>query len=144
MSSSYCVFRGTVFQPQLRKTRSGKDVFSFNLSFYTGKGQDNKAQYGSIRVMLWNELAVNANMTVHERDRVIVEGSLRPDNYEKDGVKHYGYNLWGTSIGHEVSSFNQQGQMSQNGYGSQQAPVYTQQNQAQGFGSPLNQEEIPF
>lgn len=104
------ILDGTVFEPAYKKTQSGKDLLSFNLSFFNGKDGD-KSTYGNIRVVAFGDLAVNAWKTLHERDKVKVAGRLRHDVWEKDGVKHYDKSIMADAIDKRISTFPESGRV---------------------------------
>lgn len=96
---------GTVFRPEKRVSKSGMSVFTCDLSFYDGKGQDKKSAYGSIRVIAFRDLADNADRAIHEKDKINVEGRLHQESWEKDGKKNYRLEIVANSIGLLVSPF---------------------------------------
>lgn len=117
--SNFISLNGTVFQPELRKTQSGKSIFAFNLSYYDGKGADGKAKYGNIRVKAWEALGENAAAILKEKDRAIVCGKLTHEKWQaKDGSNRSREVIIASSIGQEISPFAQNG----GGFGSENYP----------------------
>jgi len=107
--ANYISLDGTLFQPESRKTKTGKTQYSFNLSFYNGKGTDGKAQYGSVRVKLFGDLANNALGFFNEKDRVLVTGRLTMEKWEKDGQKHSRPAIIADNLGPSISPFKANG-----------------------------------
>lgn len=129
-------FDGTVFQPESRVSRAGNPIFTFNLSFYMGKDNDKKNQYGSIQVVAFNGLACNCANVITEKMHVNVEEKLDINKWEKDGEKHSRSRIIANDIGIAVSRFAENGQQPQaGGFG---APA------GGGFGNTVPDEEIPF
>lgn len=128
--ANYVALDGTLFQPESRKTKTGKTQYSFNLSFYNGKGTDGKAQYGSVRVKIFGDLADNTLGFFNEKDRVLVTGRLTMEKWEKDGQKHSRATVIADSIGPSISPFGEKNAASA--------------GNAQGTTSAPDDPEIPF
>ncbi len=82
--------------PELRTTPAGHRVCSFSLA----TGDNYKDQSGNWiertdwhRISLWGNAAENAAKYLKKGDRVLIEGSIHNSDYEKDGVKHYAYEI---------------------------------------------------
>jgi len=82
--------------PDLRTTPAGHRVCSIRLA----TGERYKDQSGNWvektdwhSVSLWGNLAETASKYLKKGDKVLIEGSIRPRDYEKDGVKHYTYDI---------------------------------------------------
>ncbi len=82
--------------PEMRVTPAGHRVCSFSLA----TGDNYKDQTGKLiertdwhTITIWGNLAETASKYLKKGDKVLIEGSLRPRDYEKDGVKHYTYDI---------------------------------------------------
>lgn len=82
--------------PDMRTTPAGHRVCSFSLA----TGDRYKDQSGNWvdktdwhRISLWGNLAETASKYLKKGDKVLIEGSIHPRDYEKDGVKHYTYDI---------------------------------------------------
>jgi len=82
--------------PEMRVTPAGHRVCSFSLA----TGDSYKDQTGKLiertdwhTITFWGNLAETASKYLKKGDKVLIEGSLRPRDYEKDGVKHYTYDI---------------------------------------------------
>lgn len=82
--------------PELRSLPSGKSVCSFTMAT-TRRYKDQSGQYVENtdwhKVELWGALAETASKYLLKGKSVLIDGEIRNDNYEKDGIKHYGYKI---------------------------------------------------
>lgn len=81
--------------PELRFTPNGKAVATFSLGKTerrmdpaSKEWQDGETLW--LRVEVWNEQAENVAASLVSGSSVVVLGELKPNNYEKDGVKREG------------------------------------------------------
>jgi single-strand DNA-binding protein len=75
--------------PDVRQTQSGTKVAHFSVATnrLVGAGTDNAEERTEWhRVTTWGRLAALAESYVRKGDRVLVEGRLEYDAYERDGV----------------------------------------------------------
>lgn len=76
--------------PELRQTTSGIASCKFTVAVDRGfKNKDGEKQTDFIRVTAWRATAEFVSKYFSKGKMIIVEGSLRNNDYEKDGVKHY-------------------------------------------------------
>ncbi|OGU56349.1 MAG: hypothetical protein A2X64_02065 [Ignavibacteria bacterium GWF2_33_9] len=87
--------------PDLRSTPSGKSVCSFSLAT-TKRSKDSTGNYVDYtdwhKIEFWGVQAESAAKFLVKGKTVLIEGEIKNDNYEKDGVKHYGYKVWGSNF----------------------------------------------
>ncbi|HCG55346.1 MULTISPECIES: single-stranded DNA-binding protein [Brevibacterium] len=84
--------------PELRFTPNGVAVVNFTVAstprFFdkqTNEFKDSETIF--MRVTAWRDLAQNVAESVQRGTRVIVTGNLKPNSWEKDGVKHSTFEL---------------------------------------------------
>lgn len=84
--------------PELRFTPAGAAVANFTvasnerrLNKQTGSWEDGAATF--LRCSVWRQAAENVAESLHRGDRVMVTGSLRQREYEKDGQKRTAFEL---------------------------------------------------
>lgn len=70
---------------QIREVGNGKKVVSGVLAVPRERDRE-RADF--VRFEAWNKQAENLATYVGKGSRILIEGSLRIDNYEKDGVKN--------------------------------------------------------
>lgn len=76
--------------PELKVTASGKSIARLGLAVNRPFSKDTVDFFN---LTAWDKTAEFCNSYLHKGSSVIVEGRLENDNYEKDGVKHYGTNI---------------------------------------------------
>ena len=93
--------------PELRFIPSGDAVVKFSvaqnerkLDKQSGQWVDGEAMF--IKVEAWRQLAEGAAEALERGSLVTVVGTLKPDNYEKDGQKRIGFKLVAKEIGASV------------------------------------------
>lgn len=96
-----------VADPQLRFLPTGDAVASFTVAQNnrrydkaTSQWVDDEALF--MKVECWRQLAEGAADALHKGSEVVVVGDLKPDNYEKDGVKKFGVKLSAKAVGASV------------------------------------------
>ena len=90
MLNKVCIIGNCGRDPEVRVTTGGESVCNFSVAVNESwKGKDGTKQERTewFTVDCWGKLAELCGQYVHKGDRVYVEGSLRTDEYEKDGVK---------------------------------------------------------
>lgn len=70
--------------PDVRTTKAGKKVANFSLATNRKVGDQEATDWH--RLTLWDRTAQFVEDYVKTGDRIYVEGSLRYDSYERDGV----------------------------------------------------------
>lgn len=78
--------------PEIRPTHSGKSVASWSIAtnkkWKNEKGeQQERVEYHNLTA--WGKLAEIVGQYVKKGMKLYVEGELRTETYEKEGVKHY-------------------------------------------------------
>ena len=76
--------------PIIRSTQSGKKVANFSVAVRRRVAKDANGNVPTdwLNVTVWGNTAEFAEKYLRKGTRVLVEGRLQTDNYEKDGVKH--------------------------------------------------------
>lgn len=79
--------------PELRQTASGIANCRFNVAINRNyKSKDtNETKADFIQCQAWRQTADFIGKYFSKGKLIVVEGMLQNNNYEKDGVKHYGY-----------------------------------------------------
>ena len=85
--------------PELRQTASGIASCRFTVAVDRGyKPKDGEKQTDFISVVAWRQTAEFVSRYFTKGRMIIVEGELQNNNYEKDGVKHYGFVVSAQSV----------------------------------------------
>lgn len=97
------ILRGNLARdPMLRSTAKGTSVVSFTVATSRSyKKQDGTWQEDTTftKCEAWDSAANNIAQNFKKGDAIFVEGTLKEDNYEKDGVTHYGMKVRVGSFG---------------------------------------------
>jgi single-strand DNA-binding protein len=83
--------------PELRYTAGGTAVCKFNIATtegYQDKQGSRQERTDWHRVVAWGKLAETCGQYLAKGKQVYVEGRIHNNNWEKDGVKHYSYEIW--------------------------------------------------
>jgi single-strand DNA-binding protein len=72
-----------VADPDIKFTNAGNAVVNFSVAVNRKRGEDEYVSYFDCTA--WGTLAQGIADSLHKGDRVIVNGSLTQDRYEKDG-----------------------------------------------------------
>ena len=78
--------------PELRYTPSGTAIASFTVACnekYKDKNGEWQEQAEFINVQVWNKTAENCEIYLHKGSQVYIEGKIKTEVWERDGVKHY-------------------------------------------------------
>ncbi len=146
--------------PTLNKTPSGVSNCRFRIAVnrpYKSK-DTGEAQADFINVITWRSTAEFISRYFSKGKMIIVEGSLRNDNYtDKNGVKHYSMNvqadnvLFGESKSASAAAGVGNGNFQQtynNGHAEAQQPQYKEESVSLGdlgdFEEILSDGEVPF
>ena len=74
--------------PELQQTTSGKAVCNVSIAIEDyKKGDDAPANWQNIRV--WGDRAEYLCQNVGKGDKIVIQGAIKNESYEKDGVTHY-------------------------------------------------------
>ena len=87
-------FWGTLGRdPDLRTSKAGNPFCLLAVAVTTGKDDAGKDTSTWLRVTCFGETAKAIGGNCSKGDRVYVEGTLTPNEYEKDGEKRHGLNV---------------------------------------------------
>lgn len=76
---------------EIRHSTNGKTIARFNFAVRKSFKKDNEPDADFFNCIVFGKLAeVFERTNVSKGTKLILEGEMRNDNYEKDGVKHYG------------------------------------------------------
>ncbi len=124
--------------PELRQTTSGVPMCRISVAvdrqFKNQQTGEREADF--INCVAWRQTAEFITRYFHKGNMILVEGNLRNDNYEKDGVKHYSMTVYVDNVSFcESKNSSQGGGYGDGGYGGgyQQQGGYAQQG---GYGQP--------
>jgi single-strand DNA-binding protein len=133
--------------PELRKTPSGSAVANFSLATtekFTDKQGQQQEQTEWHNIVAWNKSAETMAQYLKKGSSVYIEGKLKTQSWEDNGVKKYRTEILVHQFQFLDSKPQQQGQQQQqqnNGFGQQQ-PQQQQggfPQQQQGFGQQQQQ-----
>lgn len=79
---------------ELISSKEGKSIGKFTLAINNGKGK--KPDF--IPVTVFGKTAENMVNFTKKGDKISVEGNIKQNDYEKDGVKHYGLQVIGNVV----------------------------------------------
>ena len=80
-----------VADPEIRHTGEGKPVASFRFAVNRTFRKENEPEADFFNCVVFGKLAeVVEKCNVSKGTKLLIEGEDRNNNYEKDGVKHYG------------------------------------------------------
>lgn len=116
----------------LRKTQSGIAVARFTVACnrqFANK-ETGKREADFIEVQAWRNTAEFVAKYFSKGDAITVEGTMRNNNWEKDGVKHYSYVVMAENVGFGGSKSSSEG-----GQPAQQQPQQQTAQQQPQFGA---------
>jgi len=108
--------------PELRTLPGGSNVCTFSLATtekYKNKNGELQDRTDWHNIEIWGNLADTASKYLKKGKTLLVEGQIRNDNYEKDGVKHYAYKIFVrsfTMLDSKASSDHSDYSLSDNSY----------------------------
>ena len=77
--------------PEVRYAQaSGNAVASFSIAVTRRFKRENEPDADWFNCVAFGKVAEFCEKYLHKGSRVLIEGEIQNDNYEKDGVKHYG------------------------------------------------------
>ena len=79
--------------PKSRKANSGTEIADFTIAVDGMKDKDGNKQTDFIRCTAFGKTAEMIGRYWTKGKEILVEGTLRQNDYEKDGVKHYSYQV---------------------------------------------------
>ena len=123
--------------PEMRQTTSGVSMCRITVAVdrQFKNQQTGERESDFINCVAWRQTAEFIARYFHKGNMILVEGNLRNDNYEKDGVKHYSMTVFVDNASFCGEKNNSQGGYDNGGY--QQQGGYAQQGggyQQQGGG----------
>ena len=74
--------------PELKSFGEGKAVANISLAIDDGRDKDGNKQTVFVNVEVWNNQAIALEKYCGKGCRLIVNGSLKQNSWEKDGQKH--------------------------------------------------------
>jgi len=116
-------------EPELRYSQSGSAVLNFGIAYNDKwKGQDGQVQEKAhfFEVSVFGKQAETVNTYFHKGSRILINGSLDFQSWEKEGQKH-------SKVGIKLNGFTFIDRKSD-------APAPQQQ---QGMNSPVQQQYVP-
>lgn len=88
-----------VADPEMRQTAAGIPVARFTIAVDRPYQKDKERQADFIRITAWRSTAEFVSRFFTKGKMIIVEGSLRNDNYtDNNGVKHYGMDVLADNV----------------------------------------------
>ena len=81
---------------EMRCTQSGKEMARMSIAVNQGYGDKQTTDFFNLTA--WEKTANLCGKYLSKGSKVLVEGRLKNNNYEKDGVKHYGVDVIVESI----------------------------------------------
>lgn len=107
MNGVYVTLVGTVATRPEVKMANGTKLVSFRMvakerRFDRGSGSWVDGPETWATVTCWRTLAVNVEASVMHRDRVVVHGRMRTDQWEQDGVRRSGVAVTADTVGHDL------------------------------------------
>lgn len=131
----------TTADPELRFTPNGHAVVNFTVAStprifdrQTNEFKDSETIF--MRVTAWRDLAQNVAESVQRGTRVIVTGSLKPNSWEKDGVKHSTFELAADDV--SVSLVRATAVVTKNPSAQGNRPPHPADQQSSGWGQSQN------
>ena len=82
--------------PEIKRTVNGKAYTRIGIAVQRRFKNSTTGQYDVdfFNLVAWERTAEFIGRYLRKGSRVLVEGTLRTDNYEKDGVKRYSTEIW--------------------------------------------------
>lgn len=81
---------------EVRYTQSGKATARMSIAINQGYGDKKTTDY--FNLVAWEKTAELCGKYLSKGSKILVEGRLKNNNYEKDGVKHYGVDVIVTNL----------------------------------------------
>ncbi|MGN0594795.1 MAG: single-stranded DNA-binding protein [Hominimerdicola sp.] len=103
--------------PDFQTSQSGKAYCRFSVAVSRPKQQDGSQQTDFISCTAWGKTAENIKKFFVKGKPIIVFGSLHNNNYtDKNGVQHYGFEVWVDGFDFVLPDKTQQQNTPQNTY----------------------------
>jgi len=87
--------------PELRYTANGTAVAKFRIAtseVFTDRQGNRQERTDWHRIVAWGKLAEICGQYLSKGRQVYIEGRLRNDTWEQDGVKRYSYEIWAENM----------------------------------------------
>jgi single-strand DNA-binding protein len=87
--------------PELRYTANGTAVAKFRIATseaFTDKQGNRQERTEWHRVVAWGKLAEICGQYLSKGRQVYIEGRIRSDTWEQEGVKRYSYEIWADNM----------------------------------------------
>ena len=82
-----------VADPELRHTQSGTALCRYRLAVDRPFKKEGQKNVDFLNCLAWNKNAEFASRHLRKGTKIAVEGHIKTDNFEKDGVKHYTFEI---------------------------------------------------
>ena len=134
--------------PELRYTQQGTAIIRFTLAVNKQLSKEKKQEAEAnnrptadfIGITAWSKLAETIANYTRKGSLIAIEGRLENNDYEKDGVKHYSYQVIASNMEFlESAKSNNQGNSKEN---QESQENYNVENDDNFF--PINNDDIPF
>lgn len=79
--------------PELRHTQSGTAVCRYRLAVDRPIKKEGQQNVDFLNCLAWNKNAEFASRYLRKGTKIAVEGHIKTDNFEKDGVKRYTFEI---------------------------------------------------
>lgn len=79
--------------PETKQTTSGISMCRFSIAVDGFKDKNGEKQCDFIECTAWRNTADFIGRYFAKGQEILIEGNLKNNNYEKDGVKHYSYTV---------------------------------------------------
>lgn len=93
-----CIMGRLTADPELRHTSNDKAVVKFTLACNRPTRADAESQADFIDITAWGKTAEFVSKYFHKGQLVAVDGSIRTDSYEKEGVKRKSFEIWANNV----------------------------------------------
>ena len=78
-------------EPEIRYTQNGKCVTRMSIAVNQGYGDKQSTDF--FNLIAWEKTAELCGKYLAKGSKILVEGRLKNNNYEKEGVKHYAVDM---------------------------------------------------
>ncbi len=132
--------------PELRQTPSGVSVTRFSVAVdrgYVKQGEERKADF--INVTCWRQTAEFVTKYFSKGSMIAVQGEIRTDSYEKDGVRRNTFEIVASNVSFcgSKSETGSAGTFTRPVETSTQAPSFSNST-ADDFSAMADDDDLPF
>ncbi len=100
--------------PEIRYTQAGDPIASFSLAVRRKYSKNGEEITDWFNCDCFKKVAEFAEKYLRKGSKILIDGEVRNDNYEKDGVKHYGTKVVVNNI--EFADSKKDSEQSNTGY----------------------------